>query len=357
MIRGRPAPGTGPYRIVAFARSRGVRLVRNRRFRSWSAEARPDGFPDAITVTISNDPAAQVAAVQHGRADAVIAAGDFNNRLPFAQDRALALADASHVYTAPTPNVAYLFLNVHERPFDDPRVRRALNYAIDRRRMVELAGGGGLAGLSCQVIPLGLPGYTPTCPFTQRPTPAGSWSAPDLARARRLIAASGTQGARVEVWGFVGRYLRVIRYAGEVLRRLGYRVRIGVQPDPDRYFNYVNDSRHRAQAGFDGWIADFLSPSNFFEPFTCGQFVRNSRANANVSQFCDHAVDAGYHAALAARGTEANARWAALDRRVLAAAPAVPLFTQRSLMLVSDRVGNAQTHQQLGPLLDQFWVR
>jgi len=26
-------------------------------------------------------------------------------------------------------------------------------------------------------------------------------------------------------------------------------------------------------------------------------------------------------------------------------------------MLVSDRVGNAQVHQQLGPLLDQFWVR
>jgi ABC-type oligopeptide transport system substrate-binding subunit len=161
----------------------------------------------------------------------------------------------------------------------------------------------------------------------------------------------------VQIWGFAGRYLRVIRYAGEVLRRLGYRVRIGVQPDPDHYFNYVNDSRHRAQAGFDAWIADFLSPSNFFEPFTCGQFVRNSRANANVSQFCAHAVDAGYHAALAARGTEANARWTALDRQVLAAAPAVPLFTQRSLMLVSDRVGNAQTHQQLGPLLDQFWVR
>ena len=68
-------------------------------------------------------------------------------------------------------------------------------------------------------------------------------------------------------------------------------------------------------------------------------------------------VSDGYHAALAARGTEANARWAELDRQVLAAAPAVPLFTRRNLMLVSDRVGNAQVHQQLGPLLDQFWVR
>ena len=41
----------------------------------------------------------------------------------------------------------------------------------------------------------------------------------------------------------------------------------------------------------------------------------------------------------------------------MAAAPAIPLFNRRSLLLVSDRVGNAQTHPELGPLLDQFWVR
>ena len=356
IMRGRPPPGTGPYRITAFAPARGARLVRNPRFRSWSTEARPDGFPDAITVTPSKDAAAQVAAVQHGRADAVVAAGSSTVQLPLDQARALALTDASHVYTTSTPFTSYLFLNVRERPFDDPRVRRALNYAIDRRRMVELAGGGGLGGLSCQVIPPGLPGYAPTCPFTVGATPAGTWVAPDLARARRLVAASGSRGARVQVWAW-GRYRRVIRYAGSVLRDLGYRVQVRVVPDVARYFDYVNDTRHHVQVGFYGWFADFLTPSNFFDPFTCSHVVRNSSDNVNPSQFCDHAVEAGYDAARAARGTEANAHWAALDRRVLAAAPVVPLFTRRSLVLFSDRVGNAQMHQVLGPLLDQFWVR
>ena len=89
--------------IAAFAPARGARLVRNPRFRSWSTEARPDGFPDAITVTPSQDAAAQVAAVQHGRADAIVAAGLSTVQLPLDQARALALTDASHVYTTSTP--------------------------------------------------------------------------------------------------------------------------------------------------------------------------------------------------------------------------------------------------------------
>src|SRR4051794_41075945 len=355
MMRGRPPPGTGPYRIAAFTPGKDVRMVRNTRFRSWSDEARPDGFPDAIDFSISSDPAAQVAAVRHGRADAVVAAGEFGGLLSLDQDRALALGDANHVITGSAPNTNSFFVNVRARPFDDPRVRRALNYAIDRRRMVRLAGGGGLAALSCQVLPPGLPGYAPTCPYTRDATPGGGWSAPDLARARRLIAASGSRGARVQVWGFP-KYAAATRYAGEVLRSLGYRVRVRIIPLP-AYFDYVSDSRHHVQVGFMGWIDDFLTASSFFAPFRCADLVPHSITNANPSEFCDRGVDAAYAAALAARGTEANARWAALDRRVLAAAPTIPVFNRRTLLLVSDRLGNAQMHQELGPLLDQFWVR
>ena len=49
--------------------------------------------------------------------------------------------------------------------------------------------------------------------------------------------------------------------------------------------------------------------------------------------------------------------WAALDRRVVDLAPAVPLTSRRSAVLVSKRVGNVRTHTQLFTLVDQMWVR
>jgi peptide/nickel transport system substrate-binding protein len=333
-----------------------VRFARNPRFRSGSALARPDGYPDAIDVSFTDDPAARVAAVRDGEADAVAITGVFSGLIPPAMAHRLWLTDAPHIHTAPAAVTVFLFLNVHAAPFDDRRVRQALNYAFDRRRVVELVGEG-LAGESCQVLPPGLPGYVPTCPYTLDPTPAGTWSAPDLESARRLVAASGTRGAAIQIWAHTGQWDNVVRYAVQVLRRLGYRVRlreIGPPNDLGPYSTYVNDPRHHAQAGFAGWVDDYLTASSFFEPFSCA--ARGPGAY-DPSQFCAPSVDAEARRAVAAGEPAADARWSALDRRLLAAAPLVPLFTPREAVLVSDRVGNVQIQPALGPLLDQMWVR
>jgi len=115
---------------------------------------------------------------------------------------------------------------VRRRPFDDVRVRRALNYATDRARVVELTGGRELAGPNCQVLPNGFPGYEPHCPYSADPAPGRGWTAPDLERARRLVAESGRAGEDVVVR--VPTFRRDVgRYFVVLLGDLGFRASLG----------------------------------------------------------------------------------------------------------------------------------
>jgi peptide/nickel transport system substrate-binding protein len=129
----RPLPGTGPYTFARWTPRRGGMLVRNPHFRVWSPD-RPDGFPDRIAIR-DEPPSAQVAAVEHGTAD--VALLDYATR----GVARLRIRDGARLHTDPAAQTSYVFLNTLAPPFDDGRVRRALNYAVDRGRVAELAAG------------------------------------------------------------------------------------------------------------------------------------------------------------------------------------------------------------------------
>ena len=228
-----PPPGTGPYRFASYDRRRGARLVRNPHFRVWSQDARPDGFADEIVVRARelDQIDAQIADVQRGAADFVIVDDGSGGPLEPARFAALKRRSPGRLFTDAVPGLKYMFLNVRTPPFDDLRVRQALNYAVDRRAIADLTGGPDLADPTCQILPPGFPNYAPTCRYTLDPDPGGAWTAPDLARARRLIAQSGTAGMDVTVW--MPRSERATgQYFVSLLRRLGYRSQAADRPEP-----------------------------------------------------------------------------------------------------------------------------
>ena len=168
----------------------------------WSQDARPDGFADEIVVRAREEDQidAQIADVQRGAADFVIVDDGSGGPLEPARFPALKRRSPGRLFTDAVPAVNYMFLNVRTPPFDDLGVRQALNYAVDRRAVADLTGGPDLADPTCQILPPGFPNYVPTCRYTLDPDPGGAWTAPDLARARRLIGQSGTAGMEVTVW-------------------------------------------------------------------------------------------------------------------------------------------------------------
>jgi ABC-type transport system substrate-binding protein len=121
-------------------------------------------------------------------------------------------------------------------------------------------------------------------------------------------------------------------------------------PDIDTYFAAV--TKTHPQAGLAGWFTQEL-PSDIFETLAC----RNIQ---DWADFCDRSFDRAVQDLLRKQVEDPApaARIAArLDRRVVEAAPWVPLFTPRFTDFVSKRVGNYQAQPGNGVLLDQLWVR
>jgi YVTN family beta-propeller protein len=349
-------PGTGPYQFAGWDSARGGRLVRNPRFRATAN--RPAGLVDRIDFKASmrgDGGARGIAAVEHGTADVVLLSPPLSRIINPRGVKALVTRAPGQVHSVPTAGTTWMFLNVRRAPFDEIRVRRAVNLATDRAALVELAGGPEIASPACTTVPMAFPGFEPGCAYTANRSRGGGWTAPDLDRARQLIAASGTAGEHVVVDVPTPQRHRMGRYFVSLLRELGFHARLRVLPIGS-YFQRIQTPGSRDQMGFVGWAADFISPSSFIDGnFTCTP--PSDPVDGNPSHLCNRGVTRAVARARAATGAGAATAWAAAERRLVDLAPAVPTTNDRTMIFVSKRVGNVTHHGQWVTLLDQMWVR
>ena len=134
-----PLPATGPYKIAGYQPKGVVVLVRNPRFRVWSAAAQPDGYPDRIVERYRYTGPSAIRAVQRGTVD--ITAYGLDQTWPPKLAASLQTRYSSQLYPAPTLYHFGLWLNTRLAPFNDVRVRHAFNLAVDRDRLVQISGG------------------------------------------------------------------------------------------------------------------------------------------------------------------------------------------------------------------------
>jgi ABC-type transport system substrate-binding protein/DNA-binding SARP family transcriptional activator/streptogramin lyase len=354
---GTPLPATGPYMISRYTPGRELLMVRNPRFREWSAAAQPAGNPDQILIRLDLSGARAASAVAAGTGDFLPSIGQIPSGASYIQHH------RSQLRINPQLITAFLNLNVNAPPFNDLRVRQAVNLALDRQRVVNGWGGPLAAQPACQILPPGLAGYQRYCPYTTHPAADGSWRAPDLARARRLVAASGTAGMKVTVWNVLHTPQGGINEAEDLvqtLRQLGYRASLRLLPQ-STFFAYMGDSRNHAQVIDGGWSADYPSADDFIGKLTCAYFVPgNGVATTDSSEFCDPGVDRQIARAAAEQATSpaaAAVQWARLDRQLTDLAIWVPTVTPNELDFLSSRVRNYQYNPVWGALIDQFWIR
>jgi ABC-type transport system substrate-binding protein len=178
--------------------------------------------------------------------------------------------------------VVYIGLNVRKQPFTDPRVRQALNAAVDVDQIIAhvLFGAGTKAR---GVIPPGL---------RRSPAPPDRYPC-DLGRARALLAAAGyPDGFTMEIWQ------RENPEAGQVLESVqGYLARVGIQVKlVTREWGAFKEAIDRGtpDAFFLDWLADYPDAENFLTPLFHSSNIgpsgnRTGYRNARVDSLLDAA--------------------------------------------------------------------
>jgi peptide/nickel transport system substrate-binding protein len=350
-----PLPGTGPYMITDYSPNKSMTLERNPHFKQWSADAQPDGYPDTIEMKIGLSDEDAVTEVEQGTADWVYDAPP--------TDRLGEIADKypNQIHIDATNIQYYMALNTRVAPFDNVDVRRALNYATDRKALIGLFGGERLATASCQILPPGFPGYQAYCPYTANP--GTTWTAPDLAKAQQLVDQSGTKGQKVVVIATPDETTKSIDlYFVSLLKQLGYDASLKTLNGSVEY-SYVQDSTNQSQMSYTYWSPDYTAPSNFLAiSVGCDGFHEASTASPNLSEFCDPSIDAETKQAEKTQLTDPSAAdtlWTQVDHDVTDAAPQITLFTGNKLDFVSSRLGNYQYNPSVTGqfMIDQAWVQ
>jgi ABC-type transport system substrate-binding protein len=188
---------------------------------------------------------------------------------------------------------------VQVKPFDDRRVRQALNYALDKRHTARLLNGTTIP--SHGILPPSMLGYDPDlAPYPH-----------DAAKARALLAEAGyPHGLDVE---YVTTHdEETEKVAGSLqsdLAEAGVRVHITVMS----LATYQTEVSQRTgpALSFTSWTADYPDPTNFFDPRFHSRSIKPA-GSTNDSFYANPELDALLDAA---RAEQHPARRDAMYRR------------------------------------------
>jgi peptide/nickel transport system substrate-binding protein len=318
-----PPPATGPYVITAVKPGRSWEYERNP---AWGANGGampdfPDGHVDKIELEVRSNPIAQLEEVEKGKVDWM--------KNPPPPERYAEVRDryeGTQFREERTISIYYFWMNTQAPPFDDPRVRRAVNYAVDPEAL-ERIFAGTLKGTQ-QVLPPLMPGYEK---FELYPH--------NLAKAKKLIAEAAPADRQITVWTFnLPPSDEAGEYYEQVLRQLGFETKLKVV-DFSTYFALIgNSSTPDLDTGFANWLLDYPHPNDYFAAQLSGESILPN-GNTNWALFDDPEVNAKTRE-LGRRplGPKQEREYAELDRQVMREAPWAPFGNLTLGTFVADSI-------------------
>ncbi|WP_327273061.1 ABC transporter substrate-binding protein [Streptomyces sp. NBC_01224] len=341
---------SGPYKVVK-NEGDGERLVLERN-PHWSAATDEErkAYPDRIDVRSGLDSAVinQRLSASQG-ADAAAVTTDTNlgpaELAKVTGDKKL----AARVGTGHFGYTNYIAFNPKVKPFDNPKVRQAISYAVDRSSVVNAAGGSSLAEPATTFLPDQKAfGYTPYDHF-----PAGKSG--NAAKAEELLKEAGyPKGLTVTLTHSNDKDFatspEIATALQEALKKAGITVKLRGLESND-YSDTVYNVKSEPGFFLGGWGADWPSGGPFFAPIFDGRQIVKSGYNFNSGQLNDSAVNKEIDEINKLTDLNAAAkRWGALDEKVGEQALTVPLFHPVYKRLYGESIKNVVISDWTGVL-------
>jgi peptide/nickel transport system substrate-binding protein len=326
-----PPPGVGPYKVTESIPNREFVLEKNPVFATLHLPSIPVGSLDKITTKIVPNLSQETQDVLDGKLD-------YMQDPPPADLKPTVKAQAADRFKDDylTPSTYYFFLNGRVAPFDDPLVREAVNYAVDKPALASRFAGALSPG--CSFIPPGYVGYdasldTTGCPYGDPTQP------PDVAKAKALVKQAGAVGAAVTVWGKnEDPTAKVVEAYASMLNEIGLKATPKLV-DPGVYYQTIGNAKTGAQTGAASGGSDFLHPIDMYFAVDGGAIQPTN--NQNFGNIDDEHVNSEIARLTAAPDAEAVASdWVALDRYLVGPPHSylIPYGHGRATKFLSDRL-------------------
>lgn len=297
-------------------------------------ERNPDYFVkdmphiDKFTVEVGQEPLVALLRLQKGEVDI---AGDGVPPAKFLEiknspEGAEIIVDGAQLHTG------YITLNTKVAPFDNVKVRQALNMAINKERITRILNGRATA--ANQPLPPLMPGYDKT--FTGY--------AFDVEKAKALLAEAGfPDGFETVLYSTnTDPQPRIAQAIQQDLAAIGVKAEVRALAQA----NVIAAGGTEGEApmiwsGGMAWIADFPDPSNFYGPILgCSGAVQGGW---NWSWYCNKELDARAIAADSmsdpAKAAERQTEWGKIFTDIMADAPWIPVTNERRVVAKSPRMG------------------
>ncbi|CAM3635012.1 ABC transporter substrate-binding protein [Mycobacterium frederiksbergense] len=335
-----PPASSGPFMITSVEAPQTLTMERNPNFQSVldaGATEVADAGVDKIIVTQNKSNTAQVTGVEQNTIDFMVDPPDAD-RLQEVKTRF-----GERFRMEESINTYYFWMNNQTAPFNDVRVRQAVNYAIDPEALNRVFGGR--MHPTQQVLPPGMPGYEEY----------KLYPGPDMNRAKALLAEANPADRDITVWtNDEPDRKRIGEYYHDVLNQLGFNATLKVIAG-DVYFTTIgNQSTPDLDTGFGNWFQDFPHPDDFFRPLLNSDAILPTNGN-NFSRASYPELDAKMDELLTRQLTEGDteAQYAALDKAYMEQAAWAPYGNEQFTTFVSDRIDFDKAYHHL--LFNQDW--